>query len=176
MNKSELLELLDNKGIGYSKYDHEPMYTVSDSEKNRIIVNGLHTKNLFLKNKKNYFCLLSCQEKAVVNLKKFSKSIQAGNLSFANKDYLREHLGVEPGSVSPFGLINNKENNVDFYLDENLYCGEKINFHPLINTSTITIKITEFVNFMIENNKKINIFSLEEYKVTKVLWMMIKTL
>ena len=113
--------------------------------------------------------MLSCQEKAVVNLKKFSKSIQAGNLSFANKDYLREYLGVEPGSVSPFGLINNKENNVDFYLDENLYCGEKINFHPLINTSTITIKITEFVNFMIENNKKINIFSLEEYKVTKVL-------
>ena len=121
-------------------------------------IRGAHTKNLFLKNKKNNFFLFSCDENAKVDLKLFSKSIDAKNLSFANAEYLEKFLGIKPGSVSPFALLNDKDNVVRFYFDERLFNSEIINFHPLINTTTISIKTSEFINFLLENNKKIHIF------------------
>ena len=101
----------------------------------------------------------------MVDLKKFSKSIGFGNLSFAKEKYLSSLLGVQPGSVSPYALLNDMNNEVLFYLDNKLYANEYLNFHPLINTSTITTKTDDFIKFMIENNKKIHIFSLNEYRV-----------
>ena len=129
---------------------------------------GAHTKNLFLKNKKNQFVLFSCDENSVVDLKNFSKSIGLKNLSFAKPEYLLKFLGIKPGSVSPFGLLNDLENIVDFYLEEMLEKSIYINFHPLTNTSTITLKTSDFISFMIENKKKINIFSLSENRLVKV--------
>ena len=120
----------------------------------------MHSKNLFLKNKKNKFYLFSCEEFTNINLKTISKSLGLGNVSFAKSEYLLDLLGVSPGSVTPFALLNNPENNIDFYLEEKLYESEYINFHPLTNTSTVTIKSQKFVEFMIENKKKkIHIFS-----------------
>jgi len=78
-------------------------------------------------------------------------------------------LGIKPGSVSPFALLNDKDNVVEFYLDEKLFNSEIINFHPLINTTTISIKTSEFINFLLENNKKIHIFSLDSYSIVKSL-------
>ena len=167
--KSELLEILRAKGINFQIHDHDPLFTVEDSEKLRGQINGAHTKNLFLKNKKNKFFLLSCDENAVVNLKQFSKSIDAKNLSFANEIYLQDCLGIKPGSVSPLALLNNRENNVDFYFDKKLFESETINFHPLINTTTISMKTKDFISFILENGKKINIFSLENYSIVDVL-------
>ena len=80
-------------------------------------------------------------------------------MSFANSEHLLALLGVSPGSVTPFALLNNPENNIEFYLEDKLHESEHINFHPLTNTSTVTIKSQEFVEFMIENKKKIHIFS-----------------
>ena len=167
INKNDLLKELDSKGIGYNKYEHDALYTVEDSETKRGDIVGAHTKNLFLKNKKGFFCLLTCEESSLVNLKQFSKSIEAGNLSFANEEYLLKYMAITPGSVSPYGLLNDYDNKIVFYLEEGLYNSEKINFHPLLNTSTITTTTKDFINFMIEKKKKINIFSLEEYKVIK---------
>ncbi len=116
---------------------------------------------------KNNFFLFSCDENANVDLKLFSKSTNAKNLSFANATYLEQLLGIKPGSVSPFALINDSNNVVKFYLDEKLYNSEIINFHPLINTTTISIKTKEFINFLVENNKKIHIFSLDSYSIVK---------
>ena len=79
-------------------------------------------------------------------------------MSFAKKEYLLELLGINPGSVTPFALLNNIENNIDFYLEDKLHESEYINFHPLTNKATVTIKSKEFIEFMIEN-KKIHIFS-----------------
>ena len=124
---------------------------------------------LSVKNKKNNFFLFSCDENAKIDLKQFSKSIDAKNLSFANAEYLEQFLGIKPGSVSPFALLNDKDNVVEFYLDEKLFNSEIINFHPLINTTTISIKTTEFINFILENNKKIHIFSLDSYSIVKSL-------
>jgi len=74
-------------------------------------------------------------------------------------------LKVKPGAVSPFALLNDTKNEVRFYLDEKLAKSEMINFHPLINTTTISLKTSDFIDFMVENNKKINIFSLESYSI-----------
>ena len=169
LTKTELLELLRGKGLDFQIHNHKPLFTVQDSEKFRGEIRGDHTKNLFLKNKKNEFFLFSCDENARVDLKRFSKAIGAKNLSFANENYLEYYLGIKPGSVSPFALINDKKNGVTFYLDEKLTKGQVINFHPLINTTTISIKTRHFINFILENNKKINIFSLESYSIVNIL-------
>tara|TARA_B100000214_G_scaffold309680_1_gene241338 strand:- start:67 stop:579 length:513 start_codon:yes stop_codon:yes gene_type:complete len=169
LKESDLLQQLKKKGLDFKIHEHEPLFTVEDSENKRGIIEGAHTKNLFLKNKKNNFYLLSCDEGSVINLKEFSKSINAKNLSFANEIYLNKYLGITPGSVSPYALLNDKENMVSFYLDEKLANSDIINFHPLINTVTVTIKTKEFINFILENNKKINIFSLDSYSIVKTL-------
>jgi len=169
MKKSDLLDILREKNIDFQVHEHKPLYTVEDSEKLRGKIDGSHTKNLFLKNKKNEFFLFTCNERAKIDLKQFSRSINAKNLSFANENYLEKYLGIKPGSVSPYALLNDKKNNVSFYLDENLEKSEKINFHPLINDTTITMKTSDFINFILENKKRINIFSLEHYTIVKTL-------
>ena len=168
LSKTDLLELLREKRLDFQIHEHEPLFTVEDSENLRGQIEGSHTKNLFLKNKKNNFFLFSCDENAKIDIKRFSKSIDAKNLSFANQEYLLQYLGIKPGSVSPLALLNDNDQNVAFYLDEKLFESELINFHPLINTSTITIKTSDFISFFLENNKKINIFSLESYSITKI--------
>ncbi len=169
LTKTDLFELLRVKNIDFQIHNHDPLFTVEDSENLRGEIKGAHTKNLFLKNKKNNFFLFSCDENARVDLKQFSKSINAKNLSFANEEYLERFLGIKPGSVSPYALLNDKKNVVEFYLDEKLYNSEMINFHPLINTTTITIKTSEFINFLLENKKNVHIFSLDSYSTVRVL-------
>ena len=169
LTKTELLELFRDKRLEFQIHEHQPLYTVEDSENLRGSIKGFHTKNLFLKNKKDNFFLFSCEENARVDLKRFAKSIDAKNLSFANETYLEKYLGIKPGSVSPYALLNDIENVVEFYLDEKLVKSDIINYHPLINTSTISIKTKNFINFIIENNKKINIFSLDNYNVVETL-------
>ncbi len=167
--KLELFEILRIKSVEFQIHEHQALYTVEDSEKLRGEISGSHTKNLFLKNKKNSFFLFSCDERAKVDLKQFSKSIDGKNLSFAKEEYLNKYLQIKPGSVSPFALLNDTKNEVKFYLDQKLFKSKFINFHPLINTTTISLKTNDFIRFMIENNKKINIFSLENYSVVETL-------
>ena len=78
-------------------------------------------------------------------------------------------MGIKPGSVSPYALLNDNKNMIEFYLDETLFKSETINFHPLINTTTISLKSSVFVDFIIEKGKKINIFSLESYSIVDIL-------
>ena len=166
LTPNELIKLLDVNGYDYDFHEHNALYTVEDSNKLRGEIKGIHSKNLFLKNKKNKFFLFSCEEFTTINLKTISKSLNLGNVSFAKKEYLIELLGIRPGSVTPFALLNNKENNIDFYLEDKLYESDYINFHPLTNKATVTIKSSKFIEFMIENKKKIHIFSsLKETKL-----------
>ncbi len=167
LSQKEFLELLINKGFNYDIHQHSPLFTVEDSNKLRGEIKGVHSKNLFLKNKKNKFFLISCQEFTNINLKSISKSLNLGNVSFARSEYLITLLGIKPGSVTPFALLNNVENNIDFYLEDKLYESEYINFHPLTNTATVTIKSNDFIKFMIENKKKIHIFSSSKEAIVK---------
>ena len=161
------IKLLSDKGYDYDLNEHEALFTVDDSNKLRGQIQGSHSKNLFLKNKKNKFFLISCEEFTDINLKRVSKFLCLGNVSFAKEEYLINLLGVKPGSVTPFALLNNTQNNIDFYLDEKLYNSKFVNFHPLTNTKTLTMKCSTFIEFMIENNKKIHIFSPAEEVIVK---------
>ena len=163
----ELIELLKKENYNITVHQHDALFTVEDSKKLRGKIEGAHCKNLFLKNKKNEFFLLSCEEADKVNLKKISKSLELGNVSFAKQEYLEQHLKVKPGSVSPFALLNDDGGFVNFYLEKTLYESKLVNFHPLINTLTITIETKKFIEFMIENNKKTHIFSSAEGKILK---------
>ena len=166
LTPKKLIKLLNEKGYDYDLHEHNALFTVEDSNKLRGAIKGLHSKNLFLKNKKNKFYLFSCEEFTNINLKTISKSLDLGNVSFAKTEYLEDLLGISPGSVTPFALLNDSENKIDFYLEDKLYESEYINFHPLTNTATVTIKSKEFIEFMIENKKKIHIFSsLKETKL-----------
>ena len=166
-NQLELIELLKKENYGIKVHQHDALFTVQDSKELRGKINGAHSKNLFLKNKKNKFFLLTCEETDKIDLKKISKSLNLGNTSFAKEKYLDQYLKIKPGSVSPFALLNDEGGQVDFYLEQTLYESKFVNFHPLINTLTITIETKKFVEFMIENDKKIHIFSSAEGKVLK---------
>jgi len=167
LDSKVFIKLLSDKGYDYNLQEHEALFTVDDSNKLRGQIKGSHSKNLFLKNKKNKFFLISCEEFTDINLKKISKSLNLGNVSFAKEKYLINLLGIKPGSVTPFALLNDTENKIDFYLEEKLYNSEFVNFHPLTNTATITMKCNKFIEFMIENYKKIHIFSSRKEVVVK---------
>jgi len=166
-NSLELIELLKKEKYKIEIHHHSALFTVEDSKKLRGKINGAHSKNLFLKNKKNEFFLLSCEEADKIDLKKISKSLGLGNISFAKQEYLEQYLKIKPGSVSPFALLNDDDASVNFYLEQTLYESKFVNFHPLINTFTITIETNKFIEFMIENNKKIHIFSSAKGKILK---------
>ena len=165
LSEKKLLTLIEEKGLDFKLYTHEPLSTVAESIKYRGTIDGAHSKNLFLKNKKNEFFLFSCLENTKINLKEISKSLKIGNLSFAKENYLKECLGVIPGSVTPFGLLNDIENKVIFFCDSKFLKNQIVNFHPLTNTSTIGMKIEDFINFLIENKKKVNIYDFTNYSL-----------
>ena len=167
LDSKEFIKLLDKKNYDYDLHEHRALFTVEDSQKLRGKIKGSHSKNLFLKNKKNKFFLISCEEFTLINLKKNAKSLNLGNVSFAKEEFLLEMLGIKPGSVTPFALLNDAESKITFYLEDKLHDSELVNFHPLTNTTTITMKSNKFIEFMIENNKKIHIFSSAEGVVIK---------
>ena len=166
-NSFELIERLKKENYNITVHQHDALFTVQDSKKLRGKIDGAHSKNLFLKNKKNKFFLLTCEEADKVDLKRISKSLELGNTSFAKEEYLNQYLKIKPGSVSPFALLNDKGDEVSFYLEKTLYESQFVNFHPLINTLTITIETESFIKFMIENDRKIHIFSSTEGKIIK---------
>ncbi|MEE3002918.1 MAG: YbaK/EbsC family protein [Pseudomonadota bacterium] len=167
LTSKQLINLLKEKKYDFEVHEHNPLFTVQDSVDFRGKIEGAHSKNLFLKNKKKNFYLLSCEENDEFNLKNISKALNLGNVSFAKKEYLEQYLGIKPGSVSPFALLNDKHNDVVFFLEKTLYEAKLINFHPLVNTLTITMQTQNFIKFMIENNKKIHIFSSTEGVIVK---------
>ena len=144
---NKLLNILNSKKIKFTITEHPPFYTVKEARAFKKL-KGAHTKNLFLKNKKNSFFLISCKDDTKINLKQLKNSPIFGNLSFANEFYLNQYLNLLPGSVTPFGLLFDTDNIVKFYLDCNLLQHRIINFHPLINTATISLETSVFIDFM----------------------------
>ena len=136
-----------------------------NQKKLRGTIKGVHTKNLFLKNKKNNFFLFSCQESTIVDLKQLKKVLGMGNISFTRDLYLKDMLGVKPGSVTPFGLINDQNNEIKFFLVNKILYHKKVNFHPLVNTSTVSLDTKDFLIFMKKNNKLVNIFNFDNYTI-----------
>ena len=163
INKNDLLTIIKKQSFDFKLFEHDPLYSVEDSQKLRGKIGGAHFKNLFLKNKKNNFFLFSIFETTNVNLKLLGKKLNLGNLSFANAEHLKKILGLLPGAVCPYGmLIDNKK--TLFFLVSKALSENLLNFHPLDNNFTITMKTHDFLNFMKNNNVAINVFDFKEYQ------------
>jgi Ala-tRNA(Pro) deacylase len=145
----ELFAFLTDAGIGVSTKEHPPLYTVADSQALRGDIAGRHTKNLFLKDKKDNFFLVTVGEDAQVDLKTIHQIIGAASrVSFGNPEKLMEYLGVSPGAVTAFGVINDAEGRVRAVLDEELMQHAIVNAHPLVNVATTSIAPRDLVAFM----------------------------
>ena len=168
IDKKSLINLLDTDNLEYKLYDHPALFTVEDSKKMRGKIEGAHTKNLFLKNKKNNFLLITCVENTLVDLKLLRKNLNLGSISFASEKYLNELLNVAPGAVTPFGLLNDTHHKIKFYIDIKLNDFDSFNFHPLVNTATLNIKKKDFFNFFMDNTIKINLLNLNTFEIKNV--------
>ena len=144
----DLFRHLDSLGIAYNTVWHEPVFTVAESRALRGTLPGGHSKNLFLKNKKGRLWLVTAAEDAAVDLKELTKTLDAGRLSFGKPDLLMEVLGVEPGSVTPFALINDPTHQVTFVWDGRLAAMAPLHFHPLTNRATTAISPEDFSKFL----------------------------
>ncbi|MER8518462.1 prolyl-tRNA synthetase associated domain-containing protein [Mesorhizobium sp. M0644] len=147
--EAELFAFLAGLGIEVSTRRHPPLFTVADSQALRGEIPGGHTKNLFLKDKKDNFFLVSVGEEAVVDLKHIHHLIgAAGRVSFGRPEMLMELLGVVPGAVTVFGLINDTERRIKVVLDEELMSHAVVNAHPLTNEATTSIAAADLVKFV----------------------------
>lgn len=145
----DLFRFLDELGIAHTTKYHPPVFTVAESVALRDEIPGGHTKNLFVKDKKDRFFLLTVEENAVVDLKTVHTLIGASSkVSFGKPEKLMEYLGVIPGAVTALGAINDTSNNVTFVLDEELMREEIINCHPLSNNATTSIGRDDLIRFM----------------------------
>lgn len=150
MNQAQrVFEVLDELNISYVLHEHPPVFTVEEAQLHAEGIGGLHCKNLFLRDQKGkrHFLVVSENTKPI-QVKEVGKKLGVGNLSFASPERLLKHLGLTPGSVSPFGLINDKENQVTLVLDQELKKADQLNFHPNDNAKTVTLSYTDFEKYV----------------------------
>ena len=162
--KDDLIRMLNDNGFEYFVEEHAPLFTVEDSKSLRGQIEGAHSKNLFLKDAKANFFLISIEESASIDLKKTMQQIQSKKLSFAKPEYLQDILGIEPGSVSPFALLNDTKKQVKFYLDRSFLDSETVNFHSLINTATVNISLQNLIELIEKYHNPVNYINLENLK------------
>ncbi|MCT7376368.1 prolyl-tRNA synthetase associated domain-containing protein [Chelativorans salis] len=145
----ELLDFLAGLGIEVTTHRHPPLFTVEESQGLRGEIPGGHTKNLFLKDKKDKYFLVTLEEDAQVDLKSIHHVIGAsGRVSFGKPDRLMALLGVTPGAVTVFGMVNDSERKVTVVLDEALLEHEVVNAHPLHNEATTSIRKADLLRFL----------------------------
>ena len=159
--RRRVLDYLKDAGISYILHEHPPVYTVNEAEQYWENVEGLHCKNLFLrdnKGKRHYLVVMASHKRA--DLKSLSDRIGSTKLGFASEKRLAAYLGLTPGSVTPFGLINGTASEVQVILDRDVIEAEKVNFHPNENTATITLSGDDFHRFLsgLPNKKTILTF------------------
>ena len=148
-SRADLFALFDRLGIAARTYEHPAVFTVSESRALKASIPGLHSKNLFLKDKKDRLFLVVAEAEARIDLKRLHEPLGAsGRLSFGSAELLREVLGIEPGSVTPFALINDAARRVSVVIDETLTTADPVNFHPLENTATTGVSRAGLEKFL----------------------------
>lgn len=147
-SRAELFAFFDKLGIKTKSFDHEPVFTVEQAKKVHDDVPGGHCKNLFCKDEKGVLWLIVALEDAAIDLKAAPAKIGSRRLSFGKPELLIEVLGIEPGSVTPFSLINDQVGRVNVILDEAMMKRDPLNFHPLKNDATTTIAASDLLVFI----------------------------
>jgi Ala-tRNA(Pro) deacylase len=144
----ELEAYLMDRGIAFRTVDHAPVFRVSEGAELKQALPGAHTKNLFLKDAKGRLWLVSARSDAKIDLKTLPGQIGSARLSFGSEERLWAALGVRPGSVTAFSLVNDPQGAVTFVLDQGLLDCELLNFHPLRNDATTAISRDDFLIFL----------------------------
>lgn len=147
-NDEDLLRKLDELSIKTVLHSHEPLMTVEDQKAHTHLLPGAHCKNLFLKDKSKSFWMITALDDTTINLKNAAAQLGAGKFSFAKPEEMLDLLGITPGSVSPFALINDVSNAVTFVLEKGMLTHSHQNFHPLRNDRTVTITSDDFLTFL----------------------------
>ncbi len=127
---------------------HPPVFTVEEAKVQRGELPGSHIKNLFLRNKKGTMWLITCLEDRQIDLKALGFALEAGRFSFGSAERLMTYLGVLPGAVTPFAVINDKDAHVQVVLDRGLLDHDPINAHPLVNDMTTAIAAQDLIRFL----------------------------
>jgi len=149
MQEAGLYTLLKQLNIGFVKVEHPAFGSVNDYHREGIEFPGQCVKNLFLKNRKgNRFYLLILDETKTADLAALAAQIGEARLSFASEEKLQTLLGLTPGSVTPFGLVNDLGHQVTLLLDNQTKEDELLGFHPMVNNSTLCISYADFLRFL----------------------------
>ena len=149
LTPSDLLARLDALGIVTETHEHDAVFTVAESASIKASITGAHSKNLFLKDRRGRLFLVVAKDDTAIDLKRLHEAIGAsGRLSFGSAELLVEVLGIEPGSVTPFAVVNDVAERVSVVLDAALMGHDRLNFHPLVNTRTTGIAAQDLVGFL----------------------------
>lgn len=155
---SPVEQFLQSNGIGYTLHEHPAVFTCEEAEKYCAHVPGMPGKNLFLRNKNGtrYFLVILPAHKRS-DLKKFGEIVGDKKITFCSSERLREKLGLEPGSVSPFGLLNDVEKQVEVFIDSEMYNSDIVNFHPNRNTASLELSKEMFHKYwyLLEQKKRV---------------------
>jgi len=147
--QKELYELLDSLSIEYEYHEHPPVATIEDAELFWKDIDSWKCKNIFFRNHKgNRHYLVILEHLRLLDIHDLEKRLRQGKLTFASDQRLMKYLGLTPGSVSPFGLINDHEKHVHLFIDEKLKESDRLAFHPNINTATLVISLSDFIRFL----------------------------
>ncbi|MDP3660920.1 prolyl-tRNA synthetase associated domain-containing protein [Phenylobacterium sp.] len=146
--QAQLLGFLEQIGAAPATLEHRAVFRVGEGEDVKAQLPGAHTKNLFLKDAKGQLWLISAKDTTEVDLKRLPAVIGAARLSFGSAELMERTLGVTPGSVTAFALVNDAERRVRFVLDKALADAATVNFHPLVNTATTALSQAGFRTFL----------------------------
>ncbi len=144
----DLFRRLDGLGIEVTTTKHEAVFTVEQAKAHRGAIPGGHAKNLFLKDKKGAMWLVVCLEDRKIDLKSLPAMLGSARLSLASPDRLMNFLGVIPGAVTPFAMINDRDGHVRIAFDRGVFEREPLNFHPLDNAMTTSISARDMLAFL----------------------------
>ncbi len=147
--QKELYDLLDKLSIQFEYHEHPPLATIEDAKIHWKDYNSARCKNIFFRNHKgdrHYLVIL--EHLRQLNIRDLEKRLRQGKLTFASDKRLKKYLGLEPGSVSPFGLINDRENHVHLFIDEKLNEADRLAFHPNLNTASLVISKSDLLKFL----------------------------
>jgi len=145
----ELYELLEKLDIQFEYREHPPVATIEEATRHWKGINAGRCKNIFLRNHKgNRHYLVILEHLRDLNMRDLEQRLKQGKLSFASPERLKRYLGVEPGSVSPLGLVNDTDHHVYIFIDNKLLSFERLSFHPNVNTASITISRDDLIRFI----------------------------
>jgi Ala-tRNA(Pro) deacylase len=147
--RKKVFNILKELGIEFDIHEHPPLDTIEIALEYWKDIDATHCKNLFFRNHKgNRHYLVIIKDTTPFSIRSLELKLKQGKLTFASEKRLLKYLGVKPGSVSPFGLINDTEHHVHIFLDEQLQNSNKISFHPNDNTASMVLKYSDFITYL----------------------------